>query len=94
MAGSSMSRRRRRTSRPTLPAMAMTLSSVSFPREPMTATWDSRYRPCFSEAIAARAANRETGPRMGNSFQTMCSCLSVSSRSFTGFSDCLQQPHW
>ena len=58
MAGSSMSRRRRWTSRPTLPAMAMTLSSVSFPREPMTATWYSRYRPCFLEAIAARAANR------------------------------------
>ena len=24
----------------------------------MTATWYSRYRPCFLEAIAARAANR------------------------------------
>ena len=47
-------------SRPTLPAMAMTLSSVSFPREPMTAPWNSRYRPCFLEAIATRAANRET----------------------------------
>ena len=64
------------TSRPTLPARAMTLPSVSFPREPMTATWNSRYRPCFLEAIAARAAKRETGPRMGNSFQTMRSFLS------------------
>ncbi len=39
-------------------------------------------------------ANRETGPRMGNSFHTTRSFRSLASRSFIGFSERLQQPHW